>query len=146
MARTKHTAHKTTSATKAPRKTIARKAARKTAATVAGGIKKIRRNKQGYVAAKEIKKYQKSTELLIRRLPFSKLVRDIAQGALSKQEIRFQAVAIEALQEAAENYIIGLFIDTQMCAEHAKRVTIMKPDMDLATRIGKRVEPERSKK
>lgn len=49
---------------------------------------------------------------------------------------------MEALQESAENYIISLFVDTQLCAEHAKRVTIMKPDMELATRIGKRIEPE----
>lgn len=144
MARTKHTARKTTSATKAPRKTIARKAARKTAAAT-GGIKKVRRTKQGFVASKEIRKYQKSVDLLIRKLPFSKLVRDIAQASLSKQEIRFQGLAIEALQEASESYVISLFVDTQLCAEHAKRVTIMKPDMELATRIGKRIEPERKK-
>ncbi|ESU45648.1 Histone H3 [Giardia duodenalis] len=141
MARTKHTARKTTSATKAPRKTIARKAARKTASSTSG-IKKTGRKKQGMVAVKEIKKYQKSTDLLIRKLPFSKLVRDIVTSGLSKSDIRFQGAAVEALQESAENYIISLFVDTQLCAEHAKRVTIMKPDMELATRIGKRIEPE----
>ena len=76
MARTKHTARKSTSATKAPRKTIARKAVRKTAGT-SQGIKKVRRSKQGTVATREIKKYQKTTDLLIRKLPFSKLVREL---------------------------------------------------------------------
>ena len=111
MARTKHTARKTTSATKAPRKTIARKAARKTASSTSG-IKKTGRKKQGMVAVKEIKKYQKSTDLLIRKLPFSKLVRDIVTSGLSKSDIRFQGAAVEALQESAENYIISLFVDT----------------------------------
>ena len=79
MARTKHTARKTVSATKAPRKTIARKAVRKTSGT-SQGVMKTRRSKQGTVASREIKKYQKSTELLIRKLPFSKLVRDLIQS------------------------------------------------------------------
>ncbi|KAH0572340.1 histone H3 [Spironucleus salmonicida] len=143
MARTKHTARKSTSATKAPRKTIARKAARKTAGT-AGGVKKTRRSKQGAVATREIKKYQKSTELLIRKLPFSKLVRELVTN-YNKNDVRFQGLAIQALQEASENYLINLFVDTQMCAEHAKRVTIMQPDMELATRIGKRAQPDHKK-
>lgn len=143
MARTKHTARKSTSATKAPRKTIARKAVRKTAGT-SQGIKKVRRSKQGTVATREIKRYQKSTELLIRKLPFSKLVRELVQSS-NKNDVRFQGLAIQALQEAAENYLINLFVDTQLCAEHAKRVTIMQPDMLLATRIGKRIEPEHKK-
>ena len=143
MARTKHTARKSTSATKAPRKTIARKAVRKTSAT-SQGVKKIKRSKQGTVATREIKKYQKSTELLIRKLPFSKLVRELVQSN-NKTDVRFQGLAIQALQEAAENYLINLFVDTQLCAEHAKRVTIMQPDMQLATRIGKRVEPDNKK-
>ena len=130
----------TTKKTKAPRKTIARKAARKTAGTTSG-VKKIRRSKQGVVATREIKKYQKSTDLLIRKLPFSKLVRDLVQH-YNKSDVRFQGLAIQALQEAAENYLISLFVDTQLCAEHGKRVTIMQPDMVLATRIGKRVEPD----
>ena len=134
MARTKHTARKSTSATKAPRKTIARKAVRKTAGT-SQGIKKVRRSKQGTVATREIKKYQKTTELLIRKLPFSKLVRELVQSS-NKNDVRFQGLAIQALQEAAENYLINLFVDTQLCAEHAKRVTIMQPDMLLENGIG----------
>ena len=144
MARTKHTARKSTSATKAPRKTIARKAVRKTAGTQQG-VKKVRRSKQGTVATREIKKYQKTTDLLIRKLPFSKLVRELVQNN-NKVDVRFQGLAIQALQEAAENYLINLFVDTQLCAEHAKRVTIMQPDMLLATRVGGRVMPETTKK
>ncbi|CAL5976422.1 Histone_H3 [Hexamita inflata] len=144
MARTKHTARKSVSATKAPRKTIARKAVRKTAGTAAGTMK-ARRSKQGTVASREIKKYQKSTELLIRKLPFSKLIREIVLNH-NKNDIRFQGLAIQSLQEAAENYLIELFVDTQLCAEHAKRVTIMSQDMTLACRIGKRVMPDHNKK
>ncbi|CAL5976338.1 Histone_H3 [Hexamita inflata] len=144
MARTKHTARKSVSATKAPRKTIARKAVRKTAGTAAGTMK-VRRSKQGTVASREIKKYQKSTELLIRKLPFSKLIREIVLNH-NKNDIRFQGLAIQSLQEAAENYLIELFVDTQLCAEHAKRVTIMSQDMTLACRIGKRVMPDHNKK
>ena len=142
MARTKHTARKSVSAVKAPRKTIARKAVRKTSASSQGVMKQHRRSKQGTVAVREIKKYQKSTELLIRKLPFSKLVRELVQSN-GKQDVRFQGLAIQALQEAAENYLIDLFVDTQLCAEHARRVTIMDRDMQLAIRIGKRYYPEK---
>ncbi|KAL0227516.1 hypothetical protein RCL1_003660 [Eukaryota sp. TZLM3-RCL] len=128
MARTKQTSRKTTSA-KTPRKHLAHKAARK-AAPAAGGIKKPHRYRPGTVALREIRKYQKSTELLIRKLPFQRLVREIAQEF--KGELRFQASGIQALQEAAEAYLVGLFEDTNLCAIHAKRVTIMPKDMNLA--------------
>lgn len=81
----------------------------------------------------EIRKYQKSTELLIRKLPFQRLVREIAQEF--KFDLRFQSHAILALQEASECYIVGLFEDTNLCAIHAKRVTIMPKDIQLARRI-----------
>ena len=144
MARTKHTARKSVSATKAPRKTIARKAVRKTSGTTSGVMKSHRRSKQGTVAVREIKRYQKTTDLLIRKLPFSKLVREIVQN-YNKTDVRFQGLAIQALQEAAENYLIELFVDTQLCAEHAKRVTIMDKDIELAIRVGKRVHPMEKK-
>jgi len=131
MARTKQTARKNTGA-KAPRKHIASKTARKTAPTV-GGVKKAHRFRPGTVALREIRKYQKSTELLIRKLPFQRLVRDIAQEY--KTDLRFQSSAVLALQEAAEAYLVGLFEDTNLCAIHAKRVTIMPKDMQLARRI-----------
>ncbi|WMV15949.1 hypothetical protein MTR67_009334 [Solanum verrucosum] len=124
MARTKQTARKSTGG-KAPRKQLATKAARKSAPAT-GGVKKPHRFRPGTVALREIRKYQKSTELLIRKLPFQRLVREIAQDFSS---------AVAALQEAAEAYLVGLFEDTNLCAIHAKRVTIMPKDIQLARRI-----------
>ena len=140
MARTKQTARKST-ALKVPRKQlVAQKIARKSAPFVMGGkgpnnigVKKPHKFKPGTVALREIRKYQKSTELLIRKLPFQRLVREIAQEF--KQEVRFQSQAVLALQEAAEAYLVSLFEDTNLCAIHAKRVTIMTKDLQLAKRI-----------
>ena len=87
----------------------------------------------GTVALREIRKYQKSTELLIRKLPFQRLVREVAQDF--KTDLRFQSHAIMALQEASEAYLTSLFEDTNLCAIHAKRVTIMPKDIQLARRI-----------
>ncbi|KAF3628125.1 histone H3.2 [Capsicum annuum] len=131
MARTKQTARKSTGG-KAPRKQLATKAARKSAPAT-GGVKKPHRFRPGTVALREIRKYQKSTELLIRKLPFQRLVREIAQDF--KTDLRFQSSAVAALQEAAEAYLVGLFEDTNLCAIHAKRVTIMPKDIQLARRI-----------
>lgn len=141
-------------------------AARKSAPT-AGGVKKPHRYRPGTVALREIRKYQKSTDLLLRKLPFQRLVREIAQDF--KNDLRFQSTAILALQEASEAYLVGLFegtgrtecsecfvllflfvlcsdvccfsflcfvvLDTNLCAIHAKRVTIMPKDIQLARRI-----------
>ena len=170
MARTKQTARKSTGG-KAPRKQLATKAARKSAPAT-GGVKKPHRYRPGTVALREIRKYQKSTELLIRwafrccppprapvwlprlllegpcsrrqqgalrpqparrKLPFQRLVREIAQDF--KTDLRFQSSAVLALQEAAEAYLVGLFEDTNLAAIHAKRVTIMPKDIQLARRI-----------
>ena len=131
MARTKQTARKSTGG-KAPRKQLAVKAARKSAPAT-GGVKMQRRYRPGTVALREIRRYQKSTELLIRKLPFQRLVREIAQEF--KSDLRFQGSAIMALQEATEAYIVSLFEDTNLCAIHAKRVTIMPKDIQLARRI-----------
>ena len=131
MARTKQTARKSTGG-KAPRKQLATKAARKTAPAT-GSVKKKKRYRPGTVALREIRKFQKSTDLLIRKLPFQRLVREIA--ADFKNDLRFQSTAILALQEAAEQYLVGLFEDTNLCAIHAKRVTIMPKDIQLARRI-----------
>nr|XP_014430470.1 histone H3-like [Pelodiscus sinensis] len=153
MARTKQTARKSTGG-KAPRKQLATKAARKSApatggvkkphryrpgtvalksAPATGGVKKPHRYRPGTVALREIRRYQKSTELLIRKLPFQRLVREIAQDF--KTDLRFQSSAVMALQEASEAYLVGLFEDTNLCAIHAKRVTIMPKDIQLARRI-----------
>ncbi|PPQ66126.1 hypothetical protein CVT26_010927 [Gymnopilus dilepis] len=133
MARTKQTARKSTGG-KAPRKQLASKsAARKTATNAAGGVKKPHRFRPGTVALREIRRYQKSTELLIRKLPFQRLVREIAQDF--KTDLRFQSSAVMALQEAAEAYLVSLFEDTNLAAIHAKRVTIQPKDLALARRL-----------
>ena len=157
MARTKETARKKTGKTpcqnlvpKAPRKTLSWEQVRKNAAKAVaatqknlgnlqtGGLKRPMRYRSGTVALREIRRYQQSTELLIRKLPFNRLVREIAQGF--KTDLRFQAAAIGALQEAAEAYLVGLFDDTNLCTIHAKRVTIVPKDIQLARRIrGERV-------
>jgi histone H3 len=131
MARTKQTARKS-SGGKAPRKQLATKAARKSAPGT-GGVKKPRRYRPGTVALQEIRRYQKSWVLLIRKLPFQRLVKEIAQDF--KNDLRFQGTAILALQEASEAYLVSLFEDTNLCAIHAKRVTIMPRDIQLARRI-----------
>ncbi|XP_054984899.1 uncharacterized protein LOC129398789 [Sorex araneus] len=119
MARTKQTARKSTGG-KAPRKQLATKAARKSAPAT-GGVKKPHRYRPGTVALREIRRYQKSTELLIRKLPFQRLVREIAQDF--KTDLRFQSSAVMALQEACEAYLVGLFEDTNLCAIHAKQMS-----------------------
>ena len=131
MARTKQTARKSTGG-KAPRKQLAVKAARKTAPVV-GGIRRPHRYRPGTVALREIRKYQKSTELLIRKLPFQRLVRELAQDFIT--DLRFSSSAVLALQEASEAYLVGLFEDSNLCALHSKRVTIMPKDIQLARRI-----------
>jgi histone H3 len=93
-------------------------------------IKKPHRFRAGTVALREIRRYQKSTEMLIRKLPFQRLVREITQTF--KEEIRFQGEALLALQEASEAYLTGLFDDTNLLALHARRVTIMPKDMKAA--------------
>ena len=131
MARTKQTARKSTGG-KAPRKQLSTKHARKSYVST-GGVKKPHRYRPGTVALREIRKYQKSTELLMRKMPFQRVIREIAQDF--KADLRFQSSAILALQEASEAYLIGLFEDTNLCALHAKRMTIMPKDMQLARRI-----------
>lgn len=118
---------------KAPRRQLRTRAAQKNAPTAGAKPKKARRYRPGTVALREIRKYQKSTDLLIRKAPFQRLVREIGQDF--KAELRFQSTAILALQEAAESYLVGLFEDTNLCAIHAKRVTIMPKDIQLARRI-----------
>jgi histone H3 len=91
------------------------------------------RFRPGTVALREIRRYQKSTELLLRKIPFQRLVRELAQAM--RADLRFQSAAVAALQEASEGYLVGLFEDTNLCALHARRVTIMARDMQLARRI-----------
>lgn len=98
-----------------------------------GGIKKKRRWRPGQVALREIRRYQKSTSLLIQKAPFQRLVREISQQFW--RDYRFQSNAVLALQEASEAYLTQLFEDTLLCAIHAKRKTVMCKDMQLARRI-----------
>ena len=126
---------------KAPAKKEAAKAAKKSGMKAPkGGVKKRYRYQPGTVALKQIRQYQKSTELLIRKLPFQRLVREIAGDtdvihSPLCSKVRFQSAAIMALQEASEAYLVGLFEDSNLCAIHAKRVTIMPKDIQLARRI-----------
>lgn len=122
MARTKQTS-RMIMGHKAPRKSPANPQPRA----------KPHRYRPGTVALREIRRYQKSTDLLIRKLPFQRLVRQIAQDF--KDDLRFQASAVFALQEAAEAYLVSLFEDTNLCAIHARRVTITPKDLQLARRI-----------
>ena len=123
------------------KKKAAAKAAKKSGMKAPkGGVKKLHRFQPGTVALKEIQRYQKSTELLIRKLPFQRLVWEIAgdHKVITSPlcgKVRFQSLTIKALQEASEAYIVGLFEDTNLCAIHAKRVTIMPKDIQLARRI-----------
>ena len=133
MARIKQSAYKRATSGKKPRKLIVSKTAAKKSAPIEIGIKRPHRFRPGTVALREIRKYQKSTELLIRKLPFQKVVKEIASEF--KSNLRFQSQAVLALQEITEAYLVGLFEDTNLCAIHAKRVTIMPKDMQLARRI-----------
>lgn len=130
MVRIKNTARKSTSWV-APQLITKRQKFRK--APTSPPVKRRYRYRPGTVALREIRRYQKSTNLLIRKQPFQRLIREIAQQF--KMNLRFQASTVAALQEACEAYLVGLFEDTNLCAIHAKRVTIMPKDMQLALRI-----------
>ena len=106
---------------------------KKKTAPAEGGVKGGRRFKPGTVALREIKRYQKQTNLLLLKAPFQRFVRAICDGIDS--QLRFQSQALLAVQEAAEMYLVGLFEDSNLCAIHANRVTVMKKDMELARRI-----------
>ncbi len=131
MARTKQTARKSTGG-KAPHIHLATKAARRLNFQ-GGGVKKPHRWRPGTIALREIRRHQKNTDFLMRKAPFQHLVREIACDI--KSDLRMQSTALLALQEAAEAYLVGLFNNTNECALHAKCVTIMPKDMQLAQRI-----------
>jgi histone H3 len=93
------------------------------------------RYKPGTVALREIRRYQKSTDLLIPKASFQRCVRELAQRKPTTKKYRWQSLALLALQEAAESYTVRLLEDAQMCAIHGKRVTIQARDILLARRI-----------
>ena len=130
MARTKQTAAKSTGG-KVPRKILKTKHSRRK--WNRGGLKKPRRYRPGTVSLREIRKYQKSTELLIRKIPFQRLVKEVCQGI--NKELRFQSTAILALQEASEDYLVKMFNQINLCAIHAGRVTVQTKDIALWRRM-----------
>uniref|UniRef100_A0A0L8FTS7 Core Histone H2A/H2B/H3 domain-containing protein n=1 Tax=Octopus bimaculoides TaxID=37653 RepID=A0A0L8FTS7_OCTBM len=127
MTRVKQTARKSTGG-KVPRKQLSTRTAWKSALAT-GGVKKTSSLQPGTVALREISHYQKSTELLIRKLPIQCLVREIAPDF--KTDFHLLSSAVGALQEASEAYLVGLFEDTNLCAIHTKQVTIMPKDIQL---------------
>ncbi|XP_037534052.1 histone H3.3A-like [Nematolebias whitei] len=136
-ARTKQTTRKSTGG-KAPRKKLATKAARKSALST-GGVKKPHHYT---LCLRGIHRYQRSTEMLSRKFPFQRLVREIDRDFKTNMgmDLHFQSAAIGALQEAREAYLVGLFEDTNLCTIHAKRAAIMPRDIPLKSRVrGKRV-------
>ncbi|NXL34519.1 H32 protein, partial [Glaucidium brasilianum] len=121
MAHTKQTVCKSTGG-KVPRKQLATKVAHKSAPATSG-MKKTHHSQPGKVLLCKIQLYQKSMELLIHKVPFQRLVHETAQDF--KTDLQFQSSATMALQ-------VGLFKDTSLCAVHAKNVTIMPKDIQLA--------------
>jgi len=103
--------------------------------TTPGGHR--RRFRPGTRALREIRQYQRTTNLLLRKLPFARLVKEISESfvRVGEPNLRWQAEALLALQEAAEAYLVHLFEDANLCAIHAKRVTIQQKDIQLARRI-----------
>jgi len=133
MAHTKQTAHKSTGGA-IPRFHLATKPAR-AAAQNAIAVRKPHRWCPGTVALREIQKFQKNTDLLIRKAPFQHLVREILQANSKNSDMQMQSTALLALQEATKYFMVDVFSNTNLCAMHGKRVTIMKKDMVLACRI-----------
>lgn len=134
MARTKQTqTHKRPTVAGKKTNLAAQKSSGKTKVAADGTVKKAHRWRPGTVALREIRKYQKTANLLIPKMPFQRLVREIVQSY--NDDLRIQASALGAMQEAAEAYLTGLFEDTNLCAIHAKRITTMPKDMQLARRI-----------
>ncbi len=129
MACVKQTARKTTGGVP-PHFHLATKAAR-LAGQKAIAVRKPHRWRPGMVAAREIRKFQKTTDLLIRKAPFQRLVREVALK-FGKSDLQMQSSAVLALQEAAEYFLVDVFSDTNLCASHGKHVTIMVKDLVLA--------------
>ena len=127
------------------RKTVSAKAARKTlplnrrSAPATDGVKKPHRYRPGTVALREIRRYQKSTNLMIPKMPYVKLLREITQDQCKQpkdgNDYRWQGVAILATQTAAEDYLTVQLEDANVCALHSKRVTVMPKDIQLVRRI-----------
>jgi len=136
MARTKESSRKSTG--KLPREVLVTKGKKSAPSKASQGSssanqKKPFRFRPGTVALRDIRRYQRGTDLLLRKLPFQRIVREIAMTG--KDGLRFQASAVLAMQEATEAHLVNLFADTCLCAIHGRRVTIMPKDIQLARRL-----------
>lgn len=138
MARTNQTASKSTGGEAPAASVLRRAAARKVAPEAAP---KTRRTKPGVVAVREIRKYQKSTELLIQKAPFARLAREIVQD-MDVGALRWRVEALNALQENAEAYLVRILHDANLCARHAGRQTVIQKDFWLAMRLNGAEEGE----
>ena len=98
------------------------------------GKRKVKKNKRGIKALRDIKKFQSLTELLIRKLPFQRLIRELIQARQS--DLKVQGLAMKALQEVGEVFLVGLLEQVNLCTIHAKHVMIMPKDIQLAKRMG----------
>ena len=132
MGRTKQTAARSTGG-KCPRYSQLNTRATRRGRPSMGGVKKPHKWRPGTVTLRQIRKYQHSTELLIRKFPFQRLVREITYKL--DKELRFQSTALLALQEAAEDYLVRMFEDVQLIAIHGRRVTIQAKDIQLWKRL-----------
>ena len=132
MARTKQTARKSTGG-KAPRGHYRTKNGMKVGLPEVGGVRKPRKWKWGTRALREIRRYQKGYELLIRKVPFQRLVREVAQNI--KSDLRFQSTALLSLQETSETFLVNMFQQVNLAAIHGGRVTIQPKDMKLWSRL-----------
>ena len=136
MARVKQTARKVVASGRMPlgMTALAKKAARCKMPAGATGAMRWPRWRPGTVALREIRRYQRSTDLIINKTAFQRLVWEVAKD-VCKNDLRFQSTAVLALQEASEAHLIGLYQDAYLCTIHAKRVTLMVKDIQLARRI-----------
>jgi histone H3 len=132
MSRTKQTG-KVSAAKKAVSVKSGKKAVKSAAGGASSGVKRTHRFRPGTVALRQIRKFQKGTELLIRKAPFQRLVREAAQA--QKEGLRWAASAVAAVQEATESYIISLLSDANLAALHSRRVTALPRDLQLARRL-----------
>ena len=144
MARTKQTSRKASA--KRGKSVAAAAAAKKSRKqkSPTGGVKKPHKWKAGTVALREIKKFQRSTDTIIPKAAFGRLVKEITQDMTNSTEYRYQSTALAALQEAAEAYLVDLFEDTNLGCLHAKRQTIHPSDMLLARRIRREAKRPRN--
>ena len=131
MARTKETGK--ASAKKAVAVKSGKNAVKSASGSASTGVKRTHRYRPGTVALRQIRKFQKGTELLLRKAPFQRLLRETAQS--QKEGLRWSASAVAAVQEATESYIISLLSDANLCALHTRRVTAMPRDLQLARRL-----------